>query len=93
MGNVLGVIGLTVWSVLLGALVARVTRQMGVVKWLTPRQMLPFAIGVAALTLTFVVLRIVLGQDWILDTLSVAMGALIAAFGVYHSRTASMEPS
>lgn len=91
--HVLGAVGLAVWLVAFATLVARVTRRMGVVKWLTPRQMLPFVAGLAALTLTFATLHLILAQDWILDTFSVAMGALIAVFGVYHSRIAGRDPS
>ncbi|RNL87362.1 hypothetical protein [Halostreptopolyspora alba] len=91
--HVIGAVGLVVWMVALATLVARVTRHMGVVKWLTPRQMLPPVVGLAALTLIFAALNLVLGQGWILDTFSVAVGALIAVFGVYHSRTAGKEPA
>ncbi|WP_017540202.1 hypothetical protein [Nocardiopsis halophila] len=62
-------------------------KQMGVLRWLTWRETWPVFVPAGVLLVAASAVYLVVDSAWVWVALSVAVGALIAAFGPYHRRT------
>lgn len=62
-------------------------KQMGVLRWLTWRETRPVFVPTGVLLVAASVVYLAVDSAWVWVALSVAVGALIAAFGPYHRRT------
>lgn len=79
--------GITAFLLGIALLMHYGVKRMGVLRWLTFREMRPLVIAALVPIVGAVALAAVSGDPWVWPALTLVLGALIALFGPYHRRT------